>query len=118
MSEKALAIGTYCVASGAYVIFGGTSPVGGMPEKIEGSDSVAKYLSEGWESLYGGKLEFIPDPDDMIKASLAHIDKKRAELGLPAYNPSLWGRSGDSKMLELEKLPLAERRAALYGSAD
>ena len=26
MSEKALSIGTYCVASGAYVIFGGTSP--------------------------------------------------------------------------------------------
>ncbi len=118
MSEKALSIGTYCVASGAYVIFGGTSPVGGMPEKIEGSDSVAKYISEGWESLYGGKMEFIPDPDEMVKASLAHIDKKRAELGLPAYNPSLWGRSGDSKMLELEKLPLAERRAALYGSAD
>jgi MFS family permease len=31
MSEKALAIATYCVASGAYVIFGGSSPVSGMP---------------------------------------------------------------------------------------
>ncbi|OGO23452.1 MAG: carbon-monoxide dehydrogenase catalytic subunit [Chloroflexi bacterium RBG_16_51_16] len=34
MSEKALAIATYCVASGAYVIFGGASPVSGMPDRV------------------------------------------------------------------------------------
>lgn len=33
MSEKALSIGTYCVASGVYVIFGGSSPVSGMPDR-------------------------------------------------------------------------------------
>ena len=41
MSEKALAIGTYCVASGAYVIFGGASPVSGMPDRMAESDDVA-----------------------------------------------------------------------------
>ncbi|MGD2156954.1 MAG: hypothetical protein PVG32_08790, partial [Anaerolineales bacterium] len=115
MSEKALSIGTYCVASGAYVIFGGSSPVGGMPDRVSDSDIVSQYISEGWEKMYGGKLEFIPDPDEMIQATLAHIDKKRAALGLPEYDPARFGESGDTRMLELESLPLAERREALYG---
>ena len=117
MSEKALSIGTYCVASGAYVIFGGTSPVAGMPDRVSNSDSVAKYISQGWEELYGGKLEFIPDPEKMIEATLAHIDAKRAALGLEKYDPTKFGRSGDAKMLQLEALPLAEKRKAIYGVA-
>ncbi|MBU2609612.1 MAG: anaerobic carbon-monoxide dehydrogenase catalytic subunit [Chloroflexi bacterium] len=117
MSEKALAIAAYCVASGAYVIFGGSSPISGMPDRVADSDKVLHYISEGWEKLYGGKLEFIPDPDEMIKATLAHIDKKRAALGLPVYDASKWGKSGDARMLELEKLPVAERRQAIYGVA-
>ncbi|MGQ9501922.1 MAG: anaerobic carbon-monoxide dehydrogenase catalytic subunit [Anaerolineae bacterium] len=115
MSEKALAIATYCVASGVYVIFGGSSPVSGMPDRVSDSDLVLHYLSEGWERLYGGKLEFINDPDEMIRRTLEHIDKKRAALKLPAYDPSRFGRSGDRRVLELEALPLAQRRAALYG---
>jgi carbon-monoxide dehydrogenase catalytic subunit len=115
MSEKALSIGTYCVASGAYVIFGGSSPVGGMPDKVSDSSLVSGLISEGWEKLYGGKLEFIPDPDEMIKATLEHIDKKRAALGLPEYDPKRFGESGDARMLELEGLPLSERKAAIYG---
>jgi carbon-monoxide dehydrogenase catalytic subunit len=117
MSEKALAIATYCVASGAYVIFGGSSPVSGMPDRVEDSDIVLRYISEGWEQLYGGKLEFIPDPDEMIRKTLEHIDKKRAALGLPAYDPQRFGKSGDARMLALEALPLQERVAALYGVA-
>ena len=115
MSEKALAIATYCVASGAYVIFGGASPISGMPDRVSDSDKVLHYISEGWEKLYGGKLEFIPDPDEMIRATLEHIDKKRAALGLPAYDPARFGRSGDARMLELEALPLVMRRQAIYG---
>jgi anaerobic carbon-monoxide dehydrogenase catalytic subunit len=117
MSEKALSIGTYCVASGAYVIFGGSSPVSGMPDKVADSDIVANFISSGWEKLYGGKLEFVPDPDEMIRLTLEHIDKKRAALGLPEYDPERFGRSGDERMMELEALPLEERRAALYGMA-
>jgi len=115
MSEKALAIATYCVASGAYVIFGGASPVSGMPERMEDSDLVLKYISQGWEEIYGGKLEFIPDPDEMIKATLDHIDKKRAALGLAAYDAKKFGQSGDAKMLELEAMPLSDKRKAIYG---
>jgi anaerobic carbon-monoxide dehydrogenase catalytic subunit len=116
MSEKALSIGTYCVASGAYVIFGGSSPVSGMPDRVADSAIVSNFLSAGWEKLYGGKLEFIPDPDEMIQKTLDHIDKKRAALGLPVYDPANFGRSGDDRMIELEQLSLEERRAALYGS--
>jgi carbon-monoxide dehydrogenase catalytic subunit len=117
MSEKALAIGTYCVASGAYVMFGGASPVSGMPDKVSDSDAVAHFISQGWEELYGGKMEFIGDPDEMIRRTLVHIDKKREALGLRQYNPDNFGDSGDTRMMTLENLPLAERRAALYGVA-
>ena len=117
MSEKALSIGTYCMASGAYVIFGGSSPVSGMPDRMEDSDIVADLISSGWEELYGGKIEFIPDPDEMIEKTLEHIDKKRAALGLPEYDPDRFGQSGDARMMEMEELPWAERREALYGVA-
>jgi carbon-monoxide dehydrogenase catalytic subunit len=115
MSEKALAIATYCVASGAYVIFGGASPISGMPDRVSDSDKVLHYISSGWENLYGGKLEFIADPDEMIRATLEHIDKKRAALGLSPYDPGKYGQSGDTRMLKLEALSLEDRRAALYG---
>ncbi len=117
MSEKALSIGTYCVASGAYVIFGGSSPIGGMPDRVADSDIVLNYISKGWEKLYGGKMEFIADPDDMIRKTIEHIDLKRAEFGLPVYDPAKWGKSGDTRMLELESLPLSQRKEAIYGVA-
>jgi carbon-monoxide dehydrogenase catalytic subunit len=117
MSEKALAIGTYCVASGAYVIFGGASPVSGMPDRVADSDIISHYISEGWEEIYGGKLEFISDPDEMIAKTLEHIDKKRAALGLPEYDPDRFGESGDARMLDIEQLPLEERVSAIYGVA-
>ena len=62
-------------------------------------------------------MEFIPDPDVMIAKTLEHIDKKRAALGLPEYEPDRYGQSGDARMMELEELPWAERREAIYGVA-
>ncbi len=117
MSEKALSIGTYCVATGAYVIFGGSSPISGNA-RVEDSDAVSKFISAGWEELYGGKMEFIDDPDEMIRLTLEHIDKKRAALKLPEYDPNRFGQSGDARTLEILELDmpsLAERQAALYG---
>jgi hypothetical protein len=52
----------------------------------------------------------------MIRLTLEHIDKKRAALGLPVYDPQRFGRGGDRRMLELESLPLEEQRKALYGT--
>jgi len=108
MSEKALAIACYAAASGAYVIMGIHSPV-------EGSDVVTDILSRGWEQTVGGKIEFVVDPDEMVRRILEHIDHKRAALGLPAYEPGKFGRSGDARMLEIEALPPEQRAEALYG---
>jgi hypothetical protein len=77
-----------------------------------------KYISEGWERLYGGKMEFVADPDEMVRRALDHIDKKRAALGLPVYDAGRFGRSGDRRMLEMEGLPVADRRQAIYGLAE
>ncbi len=92
MAEKALAIGAYFVASGAYVLFGVGSPVGGSPV-------VSDLVSAGWEKTVGGKLEFEPDVDKLIAKSLAHIDAKRAALKLTPYDPNRYGQSGDARVL-------------------
>ncbi len=94
MSEKALAIGAYFVASGAYVLFGVDSPIGGSP-------AVTQLVSSGWEKQVGGKLEFEPDVDKLIAKALAHIDAKRQALKLVPYDPNRYGQSGDARIREL-----------------
>jgi hypothetical protein len=54
----------------------------------------------------------------MVRRILEHIDKKRANLGLPEYDASKWGKSGDQRMEQLIQLPLAERIEAAYGSQE
>jgi carbon-monoxide dehydrogenase catalytic subunit len=108
MSEKALSIATYCVASGAYVIMGTTNPV-------KGSEEVQRLISEGWGERYGGRLEFITEAEEIVQAALAHIDERRAALKLPAYDPTKWGKSGDARMNELLEMPIEARIGALYG---
>jgi len=110
MSEKAISIATYCVASGAYVIMGGSKG------PVSGSEEVLRIMSEGWEEKVGGKLEFIEDAEEIVRRSIEHIDKKRAALGLPEYDASKWGKSGDWRMPILLELPLEERLEAVYGS--
>jgi hypothetical protein len=88
-----------------------------MPDRVADSTIVSEYISKGWEEIYGGKLEFVADPDEMIRLTLDHIDKKRAALGLPEYDAERFGRSGDARMNDMEMLPLEERRQAIYGVA-
>lgn len=102
MCEKAIVIGTYCVASGAYILFGVHSPV-------SASDEVTRLISEGWEKQVGGKFEFEPDWRKILEKSLAHIDKKREKLGLVAWDPDRFGKSGDAVMMEyLSTVAVAE----------
>ncbi len=110
MSEKALTIGTYFVASGAYVIFGVKSPV-------EGSEAVTDLISRRWEEKTGGKLEFVPDPAEIVRKSLDHIDKKRAALGLPEYDPSRFGQSGDRRWQAWLKAQEEGAEVSLYSMA-
>jgi len=86
MSEKALSIGTYCVASGVHTIFGVGSPVAG-------SEEVTRMINEGWTEKVGAGLEFEPDWHSIVEKALAHIDAKRAALKLEEYSPTRYAGS-------------------------
>ncbi len=75
MSEKAIAIGQYFVASGVFTIFGVTFPL------VEGT-KFHKYLFEEFEQQGFGKWGFSRDPYEMARLMIAHIDKKRKALGI------------------------------------
>jgi len=74
MSEKAVAIGQYFASSGVYVCFQN------LP--ITGSKLFAKHLMEEMEEMYGGCWDFEEDPIKLAHKMIAHIDKKRAALGI------------------------------------
>jgi carbon-monoxide dehydrogenase catalytic subunit len=75
MSEKAISIGQYFVASGVFTVFGATWPT-------TGSDEVTKLLFEEFETTLKGKWGFEPDPLKAAKLMIEHIDKKRKALGI------------------------------------
>ncbi len=75
MSEKAITIGQYFVASGVFTVFGVTFPI------IEGT-KFHKHLFEELEDLGMGKWGFATDPFEIAKMMIAHIDKKRKALGI------------------------------------
>jgi carbon-monoxide dehydrogenase catalytic subunit len=74
-SEKAATIGCYFVASGV------TTHLGPMPP-ITGSLNVVKLLTEGLEEVVGATFYVNPDPNQAADFIMAHIEKKRAALGL------------------------------------
>ncbi|HPD60601.1 MAG TPA: carbon monoxide dehydrogenase, partial [Thermodesulfobacteriota bacterium] len=75
MSEKAVSIGQYFVASGVYTIFGTTFPT-------VGCDTLTEYLFKGLEEELGGMWDFATDPIEMAMKMITHIDKKRKALGI------------------------------------
>jgi carbon-monoxide dehydrogenase catalytic subunit len=75
MSEKAVCIGFYFVASGVYTVIGRPLPVVGAPE-------LHKYLTEGIEEETGGKWVFELDPVETAHKMLRHIDSRRKALKL------------------------------------
>ena len=80
MSEKAVSIGFYFVASGVFTTLG-------MPFPIEGSENLTRYLTDEIERVVGGKFAFEPDPIVAARLMIEHIDRKRAALKLaePMY---------------------------------
>jgi anaerobic carbon-monoxide dehydrogenase catalytic subunit len=75
MSEKAISIGHYFVASGVYTVFGVTFPI------VE-ETKFHKLLFDGLEQQGLGKWGFSADPYEMARMMIAHIDKKRKALGI------------------------------------
>jgi carbon-monoxide dehydrogenase catalytic subunit len=77
MSEKAVAIAHYFVASGMYVVLG-------HPFWVAGSENLTRLLCEEMEGITGGRFEWEPDPVQAAEKMLAHIEKKRDALGINA----------------------------------
>jgi carbon-monoxide dehydrogenase catalytic subunit len=75
MSEKAISIGQYFVASGVFTVFGVTFP-------IIKETRFHKLLFDGLEKQGMGKWGFSPDPKEMARMMIDHIDKKRKALGI------------------------------------
>ncbi|MGY4706219.1 anaerobic carbon-monoxide dehydrogenase catalytic subunit [Candidatus Bipolaricaulota sp. J31] len=80
MSEKAVAIGHYFVASGVPVVFGVGFPT-------LGSERTSQFLFEEIEELLGGKWIHEPDPVEMARILIEEIEKRRKALKLrePMY---------------------------------
>ncbi|MBW2645649.1 MAG: anaerobic carbon-monoxide dehydrogenase catalytic subunit [Deltaproteobacteria bacterium] len=75
MSEKAISIGQYCVASGFYVVFGRTFPT-------TNSKVLTDYLFGGIAEEYGGKWDVEEDPVKMAQLMIQAIEAKRETLGI------------------------------------
>lgn len=73
MSEKAISIGQYFVASGVFTVFGVTWPTLGAKETTD-------ILFNRMEGIAGGKWAYEPDPKKAAKLMIEHIDKKRKAL--------------------------------------
>jgi carbon-monoxide dehydrogenase catalytic subunit len=75
MSEKAISIGHYFVASGVFTVFGV-----GLP--VMGSKTFREYLFEVLGEELGGKWAVETDPYKMAQLMIDHIVKKREALGI------------------------------------
>ena len=93
MSEKAIAIGHYFVASGIYVVFGHTFPM------TKGT-RFETHLFEDLEKLGFGKWAFADDPREMARLMIAHIDKKRRQLGIDKTRERVLSDMADRRELD------------------
>ncbi len=94
ITEKAIAIGQYFVASGLMVIFSNEM----LP--IHGSQNVSDYLLNGIEKDLGGKWVLEADPVKAADIILTHIESKRDALGI-------------NKKTERKLYDMADRRALI-----
>ena len=93
MSEKAISIGHYFVSSGVYTVFGLHLPTSGAPVFHD-------YLSKEMEKIYGGKWDLEADPIKHAHLMIAHIDKKRKELGIDKARERVLMDMADRQALE------------------
>ncbi|KJS33351.1 MAG: carbon monoxide dehydrogenase [Desulfatitalea sp. BRH_c12] len=93
MSEKAISIGQYFVASGVYTVFGLHLPTAGAPVFHD-------YLSNELEKQFGGKWDLEADPIKHAQLMIAHIDKKRKELGIDKARDRVLMDMADRQKLE------------------
>ncbi len=93
MSEKAISIGHYFVCSGVYTVFGVTLPTSGAPVFHD-------YISKDLEKQFGGMWDIEPDPIKHAQLMIAHIDRKRKELGIDKARDRVLMDMADRQKLE------------------
>lgn len=92
MSEKAIAIGSYFVASGVDVILG-------LPFYTSGSENVTRYLNEETKDIFGASFHLCEDPLEAVDMIMRMLNEKRDRLGI-------------NKKAERKLLDMRERREA------
>ncbi|WP_369424961.1 anaerobic carbon-monoxide dehydrogenase catalytic subunit [Methanothrix sp.] len=75
MSEKAVSIGAYVVASGVYTVLGTVPPVLGSPV-------VTRILTKDLGDAVGATFAVEPDPSKAARLIIEHIESRRKGLGL------------------------------------
>ncbi|HBG78490.1 MAG TPA: carbon-monoxide dehydrogenase catalytic subunit [Phycisphaerales bacterium] len=75
MSEKAVAIGCYFVASGVDVVLG-------RPFHIAGSENVTKFLNEETKNIFGGSFHVAEDPHEAVTKIMGILNDAREKLGI------------------------------------
>ena len=75
MSEKAVSIGAYVVASGVFTVLG-TVP------QVLGSPFVTELLTKGANDVVGAAFAVETDPFKAAKLMIDHIEEKRTALGI------------------------------------
>ena len=80
MSEKAVSIGFYFVASGVFTVFS-------TPQPVYGSQKVTDFITKELGEIVGGSFAFESDPIKGARLMIRHINKKREALKL---NPMIY----------------------------
>lgn len=75
MSEKAVAIGSYFVASGIDVILGN-------PFNISGSENVTRFLNKETRKIFGASFHDVSDPYSAVEKIMELLNASRKKLGI------------------------------------
>jgi len=95
MSEKAVSIGMYFVASGVFTVIAEPLPVLGAP-------NLTRYLTDEIEKDFGGKWAFERDPIKTAGMMIEHIESKRDALGINVEKERKLYDMEDRRALALE----------------
>ncbi len=96
MSEKAVAIGCYFVASGVDVVLG-------RPFNVAGSQAVTNFLEHDASDIFGASFHSCPDPDQAADRVLSILAARREKLGIH--------EKGERKLMDM-----ADRRGTEGGN--
>jgi carbon-monoxide dehydrogenase catalytic subunit len=92
MSEKAVAIASYFVASGVDVVLG-------HPFHVSGSENVTSFLNDGIREMFGAAFHDAAEPAQAAKTIMELINARRENLGINRKSErQLWDMADRRKM--------------------